>query len=109
MNPFSRARGGYGAMENPETAQIFDEVADLLEIQGANPVCVSPGHPGRRPRSPSDTRVAAIRPQPLHRTVLTSPSMGHDLLPHGPKLVCQAEPIHRTRARISLAPRTPQR
>jgi DNA polymerase (family 10) len=24
-------------MENPEVAQIFDEVADLLEIQGANP------------------------------------------------------------------------
>jgi DNA polymerase (family 10) len=25
------------AMENPEVAQVFDEVADLLEIQGANP------------------------------------------------------------------------
>src|SRR5262249_21428787 len=24
-------------MENPEVAQVFDEVADLLEIQGANP------------------------------------------------------------------------
>ena len=24
-------------MENPEVAQIFDEVADLLDIQGANP------------------------------------------------------------------------
>jgi len=25
------------AMENPEVAQAFDEVADLLELQGANP------------------------------------------------------------------------
>jgi DNA polymerase (family 10) len=25
------------AMENPEVAQVFDEVADLLDIQGANP------------------------------------------------------------------------
>src|SRR5262245_51773233 len=24
-------------MENPEVAQVFEEVADLLEIQGANP------------------------------------------------------------------------
>ena len=24
-------------MENPEVAQIFDEVADLLELQGENP------------------------------------------------------------------------
>jgi DNA polymerase (family 10) len=24
-------------MENPEVAQIFDEVADLLDLQGANP------------------------------------------------------------------------
>ncbi len=24
-------------MENPEVAQIFDEVADLLELQGDNP------------------------------------------------------------------------
>jgi hypothetical protein len=24
-------------MENPEVAQIFDEVADLLELQTANP------------------------------------------------------------------------
>ena len=24
-------------MENPEVAQVFEEVADLLELQGANP------------------------------------------------------------------------
>jgi DNA polymerase (family 10) len=24
-------------MENPEVAQIFDEIADLLDIQGENP------------------------------------------------------------------------
>src|SRR3972149_10317464 len=34
------ARVGYVEkrhMENPEVAQIFDEVADLLELQGENP------------------------------------------------------------------------
>ena len=38
-------------MENPEVAQIFDEVADLLELQGRESVSNSGLSQGRRYRA----------------------------------------------------------
>lgn len=53
------------AMENPEVAQIFEEVADLLEIQGENPFRVRAYRNAARTIRDLSARVAELSPENL--------------------------------------------
>ncbi len=65
-------------MENPEVAQTFDEVADLLEIQGANPFRVRAYRSAARTIRDLAEPVAEIATDPARR-LEDLPGIGADL------------------------------
>jgi DNA polymerase (family 10) len=65
-------------MENPEVAQIFDEVADLLELQGANPFRVRAYRNAARTLRDLAEPVAEIAADP-ERRLEDLPGIGADL------------------------------
>ncbi len=52
-------------MENPELAQVFEEIADLLDIQGANPFRVRAYRTAARTIRDSGVRLAGMPPEKL--------------------------------------------
>lgn len=65
-------------MENPEVAQVFDEVADLLEIQGANPFRVRAYRTAARTIRDLPEPLAVIASDPT-RKLDDLPGIGKDL------------------------------
>lgn len=52
-------------MENPELAQVFEEIADLLDIQGANPFRIRAYRTAARTIRDSGVRLAGMPPEKL--------------------------------------------
>jgi DNA polymerase (family 10) len=70
--------GGGTVMENPEVAQIFDEIADLLELQNANPFRVRAYRTAARTvRDLSEPLAAIVHDDPNKLTELAG--IGEDL------------------------------